>query len=163
VLGRLIELSGMSRVEIGERLGGGPHLVRRILTGETELKARHVVEIAELIGVRPIEFFHIVFADERHEPSPLIKKLGAMAEKLDAIRAGALAAGAGRSDLGGRGQGRGLAEEAAGARRAGRDAQRGARLVGPARRNAAGAGRNRSRWASYVGVRRRRGLRGAAT
>jgi transcriptional regulator with XRE-family HTH domain len=90
VLGRLIKLSGMSRVEIGERLGGGPHLVRRILSGETELKARHVVEIAELIGVRPIEYFRIVFADESHEPSPLIRKLGAMAAELNGYRAGAL-------------------------------------------------------------------------
>jgi transcriptional regulator with XRE-family HTH domain len=90
VLGKLIQLSDMTRVEIGERLGGGPHLVRRILNGDTELKARHVLEIAELIGIRPIEFFHIVFEGEPARPSPLIEKMGDLAAELDAYRAGAM-------------------------------------------------------------------------
>ena len=90
VLGKLIQLSDMTRVEIGERLGGGPHLVRRILNGETDLKARHILEIAELIGIRPLEFFHIVFEDEPARPSPLIEKLGDLAAELDAYRAGAM-------------------------------------------------------------------------
>jgi transcriptional regulator with XRE-family HTH domain len=90
VLGKLIQLSDMTRVEIGERLGGGPHLVRRILNGDTELKARHILEIAELIGIRPIEYFHIVFEGEPAKPSPLIEKLGELAAELDAYRAGAL-------------------------------------------------------------------------
>lgn len=90
VLGKLIQLSDMTRVEIGERLGGGPHLVRRILNGDTELKARHILEIAELIGIRPIEFFHIVFEGEPARPSPLIEKMGDLAAELDAYRAGAL-------------------------------------------------------------------------
>jgi hypothetical protein len=90
VLGKLIQLSDMTRVEIGERLGGGPHLVRRILHGDTELKARHILEIAELIGIRPIEFFHIVFEGEPARPSPLIEKMGDLAAELDAYRAGAM-------------------------------------------------------------------------
>jgi hypothetical protein len=93
VLGKLIQLSDMSRVEIGERLGGGPHLVRRILSGDSELKARHILEIAELIGIRPIEFFHIVFEDKPGAPSPLIQKMGDMAAELDAYRTGALGGG----------------------------------------------------------------------
>jgi len=87
VLGRLIELSGMRRLEIGERLGGGPHLVRWILSGETELKARHVVEIAELIGVRPIEYFRIVFDDESREPSPLIRAVSWMRRRPKNVKA----------------------------------------------------------------------------
>jgi transcriptional regulator with XRE-family HTH domain len=90
VLGKLIQLSDMTRVEIGERLGGGPHLVRRILNGDTELKARHILEIAELIGIWPIEFFHIVFEGEPAKPSPLIEKMGELAAELDSYRAGAL-------------------------------------------------------------------------
>jgi transcriptional regulator with XRE-family HTH domain len=90
VLGKLIQLSDMTRVEIGARLGGGPHLVRRILNGDSELKARHILEIAELIGIRPIEYFHIVFEGEPAKPSPLIEKLGELAAELDAYRAGAL-------------------------------------------------------------------------
>src|ERR1700680_2189917 len=89
VLGKLIQLSDMTRVEIGERLGGGPHLVRRILNGETDLKARHILEIAELIGIRPIEFLHIVFEGEPAKPSPLIEKMGDLAAELDAYRTGA--------------------------------------------------------------------------
>lgn len=92
VLGKLIQLSDLSRVEIGEHLGGGPHLVRRILSGDSELKARHILEIAELIGIRPIEFFHIVFEHEPAEPSPLIRKMGDIVAELDAYRSGALGA-----------------------------------------------------------------------
>ncbi|HVR09521.1 MAG TPA: hypothetical protein VMW75_15865, partial [Thermoanaerobaculia bacterium] len=69
VLGKLIQLSGRNRAQIGEHLGGGPHQVRRLLSGESELHARHILEIAGLIGIRPIEFFHIVFEDEPAEPS----------------------------------------------------------------------------------------------
>ena len=90
VLGKLIRLSDMTRVEIGERLGGGPHLVRRILNGDTELKARHILEIADLIGIRPLEFFHIVFEGEPAKPSPLIEKMGDLAAELEAYRAGAM-------------------------------------------------------------------------
>ena len=109
VLGKLIQLSDMTRVEIGERLGGGPHLVRRILNGDTELKARHILEIAELIGIRPLEFFHIVFEGEPARPSPLIEKMGELAAELDSYRAGALGrereAGEGRPAAGARTQG----------------------------------------------------------
>src|ERR1700692_1619802 len=109
VLGKLIQLSDMTRVEIGERLGGGPHLVRRILNGETDLKARHILEIAELIGIRPLEFFHIVFEGEPATPSPLIEKMGDLAAELDAYRAGALGREreAGEQRPGGGGAGRG--------------------------------------------------------
>jgi hypothetical protein len=92
VLGKLIQLSEVSRVKIGDHLGGGPHLVRRILSGDSELKARHILEIAELIGIRPIEFFHIVFGDEPGEPSPLIQKMGVIVAELDGYRTGALGA-----------------------------------------------------------------------
>jgi transcriptional regulator with XRE-family HTH domain len=109
VLGKLIQLSDMTRVEIGERLGGGPHLVRRILNGDTELKARHILEIAELIGIRPLEFFHIVFEGEPAKPSPLIEKMGDLAAELDAYRAGAMGrereVAEGRSAAGARAQG----------------------------------------------------------
>jgi hypothetical protein len=105
VLGKLIEVSEMTRVEIGERLGGGPHLVRRILAGDSELKVRHILEIAELIGIRPIEFFHIVFDGAPGDPSPLIKKLGAMADELGSYHAGAV------------GRDRGPARDQAGPRR----------------------------------------------
>ena len=109
VLGKLIQLSDMTRVEIGERLGGGPHLVRRILNGDTELKARHILEIAELIGIRPLEFFHIVFEGEPARPSPLIEKMGELAAELDSYRAGAMGrereAGEGRPAAGARTRG----------------------------------------------------------
>lgn len=134
VLGKLIQLSDMTRVEIGERLGGGPHLVRRILNGDTELKARHILEIAELIGIRPIEFFHIVFEGEPARPSPLIEKMGDLAAELDAYRAGAMgrereaeeqrpAAGGGRQGAQGAQAGKG-ARRRAGGRKSGTKVKR---------------------------------------
>jgi transcriptional regulator with XRE-family HTH domain len=122
VLGKLIQLSDMTRVEIGERLGGGPHLVRRILNGDTELKARHILEIAELIGIRPIEFLHIVFEGEPAKPSPLIEKMGDLAAELDAYRAGAMGrereATEGRAPVGARTPARKRPRRRAGGRKA---------------------------------------------
>jgi hypothetical protein len=133
LLGRLIELSGMSRVAIGERLGGGPHLVRRILAGDSELKVRHILESGELIGVHPSEFFHILFKDPPAEPSPLIRKMDAIVAELDGYRAGA------------RGQAR--APEAGGTGAA-EGARAGAQKAGSGRKGRRGGGGGRRRRAT---------------
>lgn len=78
-LSHLIELSGMSRREVEKRLleqGCGTDL-GRLLSGRLDLKLRHIVDICRVIGIYPLEFFHIVWKDSEQR-SPLLQRLEAL-------------------------------------------------------------------------------------
>jgi hypothetical protein len=78
-LSHLIELSGLSRREVERRLleqGCGTDL-GRLLGGRLDLKLRHVLDICRVIGIYPLEFFHMVFKDSEQR-SPLLQRLEAL-------------------------------------------------------------------------------------
>lgn len=78
-LSHLIEFSGMSRRQVEKRLleeGCGTDL-GRLLSGRLDLKLRHVVDICRVIGIYPLEFFHIVFRDSEQR-SPFLQRLEGM-------------------------------------------------------------------------------------
>jgi hypothetical protein len=78
-LSHFIELSGLSRREVERRLleqGCGTDL-GRLLSGRLDLKLRHIVDICRVIGIYPLEFFHIVFKDSEQR-SPLLQRLEAL-------------------------------------------------------------------------------------
>jgi hypothetical protein len=75
-LAHLIELSGSSRREVERRLveeGCGTDM-GRLLSGRLDLKLRHVLDICRVIGVHPLEFFHMVWK-EPEQRSPLLQRL----------------------------------------------------------------------------------------
>jgi hypothetical protein len=75
----LIDLSGMSRREIENRLslqGSGVDLTR-LLAGRFEIKLRHILDITKVIGLHPLEFFRLIF-QEPEERSPLLQRVEAV-------------------------------------------------------------------------------------
>jgi hypothetical protein len=75
----LIDLSGLSRREIERRLsqqGGGIDLTR-LLTGRFEIKLRHLLDVAHVIGIHPLELFRLCFR-EPPAPSPLLVRVKAV-------------------------------------------------------------------------------------
>jgi transcriptional regulator with XRE-family HTH domain len=75
----LIDLSGLSRREIEKRLsaqGSGVDLTR-LLAGRFEIKLRHILDIAQVIDIHPLEFFRLTFK-EPEERSPLLQRVEAV-------------------------------------------------------------------------------------
>jgi hypothetical protein len=64
-LRHLIELSGLSRREVKRRLVelGSDTDLARLLSGRLDVKLRHVLELGHVLGIHPLEFFHIVFKE----------------------------------------------------------------------------------------------------
>jgi hypothetical protein len=78
-LNDLIELSGLSRREVEQRLveqGRGTDLAR-LLSGRLDLKLRHVLDLCRVLGIHPLEFFRMVFKEPERQ-SPFIQRLEAL-------------------------------------------------------------------------------------
>jgi hypothetical protein len=75
-LGALIDLSGLSRRQIEQRLsahGRGIDLTR-LLNGRFEIKVRHVFDLSDALGCHPLEIFRLVLG-EPQERSPLLQRI----------------------------------------------------------------------------------------
>jgi len=79
-LRNLIELSGLSRREVENRLldlGCGTDLGRLLVSGRLDIKLRHIVDILGVIEIHPLEFF-IMVCERPRERSPLLGRLEAI-------------------------------------------------------------------------------------
>lgn len=59
LLRQAIRAAGLSVSEVERRLGAGPKALRRIFSGQVDLKLKHVVAILRIIGMSQEEFFAI--------------------------------------------------------------------------------------------------------
>jgi transcriptional regulator with XRE-family HTH domain len=59
LLKQAIRAAGLSVSEVERRLGAGPKALRRIFSGQVDLKLKHVVAILRIIGMTQEEFFAI--------------------------------------------------------------------------------------------------------
>ncbi len=59
LLKQAIRAAGLSVSEVERRLGAGPKALRRIFSGQVDLKLRHVIAILRIIGMSQEEFFAI--------------------------------------------------------------------------------------------------------
>ena len=75
----LIDLSMLSRREIERRLAafGGAIDLNRLLAGRSGIQLRHLLDILQVIGIEPQEFFHLTFK-EPPQRSVLLQRLGAV-------------------------------------------------------------------------------------
>jgi transcriptional regulator with XRE-family HTH domain len=76
LLKQAIRAAGLSVSEVERRLGAGPKALRRIFSGQVDLKLKHVVAILRIIGMSQEEFFAIAarpkqrpYAAPHHPPS----------------------------------------------------------------------------------------------
>lgn len=75
LLKAVIKLSEIPTAEIERRIGQSPGYIWRLLSGTFELKLRRILEILEVIELRPAEFFRLAYPEETAPPSPTGKKL----------------------------------------------------------------------------------------
>jgi transcriptional regulator with XRE-family HTH domain len=59
LLKQAIRAAGLSVSEVERRLGAGPKALRRIFSGQVDLKLKHVIAILRIIGMSQEEFFAI--------------------------------------------------------------------------------------------------------
>jgi hypothetical protein len=59
VLRHAIRAAGLSVSEVERRLGAGPKSLRRVFSGQVDLKFKHVVAVLRIIGMSQEEFFAI--------------------------------------------------------------------------------------------------------
>jgi transcriptional regulator with XRE-family HTH domain len=67
LLKQAIRAAGLSVSEVERRLGAGPKALRRIFSGQVDLKLKHIVAILRIIGMSQEEFFAIG-SRPRHRP-----------------------------------------------------------------------------------------------
>jgi transcriptional regulator with XRE-family HTH domain len=61
LLRRMVGLCGASNRGVEEKLGVSYGYLSRLFAGAIELKARHVFEICEVLGVDPAELFQVAY------------------------------------------------------------------------------------------------------
>lgn len=61
LLDALIQATGASREELERRLESSPGYVRRVLSGEVELKLRHILAILRGLEIEPALFFQTLY------------------------------------------------------------------------------------------------------
>jgi len=72
LLKELIARSGRTQREIERALGVGHGWLRLLLTGKSELKVRHIFDLAPLLGFTPAQFFHQAYPEsEGREAEPV--------------------------------------------------------------------------------------------
>ncbi len=71
LLRQAIRAAGLSVSEVERRLGAGPKALRRIFSGQVDLKLKHIVAILRIIGMSQEEFFAIASRPkQRPHPQP---------------------------------------------------------------------------------------------
>jgi hypothetical protein len=65
VLRHAIRAAGLTVTEVERRLGNGPKSLRRIFTGEVDLKFKHVIVVLRVLGLSQEEFFIIAARHRR--------------------------------------------------------------------------------------------------
>jgi transcriptional regulator with XRE-family HTH domain len=78
MLRTVIRLSDYTNRDIERRLGFSGGYLSRLFGGQVEIKVSHILNVLEIIGMYPSEFFQIAFPPAEGEPSPVMKKLLAM-------------------------------------------------------------------------------------
>jgi hypothetical protein len=71
VLRQAIRAAGLSVSEVERRLGAGPKSLRRVFSGQVDLKFKHVVAVLRIIGMPHEEFFAIAARRRRQRAQPL--------------------------------------------------------------------------------------------
>jgi len=75
VLRSAIRLSDFSNRDIERKLGFSGGYLSRLFGGAIDIKMSHILDVCEIIGLYPHEFFQMAFPPEQGEPSPLMKKI----------------------------------------------------------------------------------------
>ena len=72
LLKQAIRAAGLSVSEVERRLGAGPKALRRIFSGQVDLKLKHIVAILRIIEMSQEEFFAIASRPKHrpHAPQP---------------------------------------------------------------------------------------------
>lgn len=71
LLRNAIRLSGVTNRKIERQLGMSQGSLSRLLAGGIELKVKHILEIVEILGLPPGQFFQIAYPEEAQPTSAL--------------------------------------------------------------------------------------------
>ena len=82
VLRSAIRLSEYSNRDLERKLGFSGGYLSRLFGGQIDIKMSHILNVLDLIGLYPSEFFQMAFPPGQSEPSPLMKKILDMAPQL---------------------------------------------------------------------------------
>lgn len=75
VLRRVMRLMDVSYRDVERRLGLSPSYLSRLFAGSIELRLQHILDITQVLGLRPDEFFQIAFPKPPDPPSEAFASL----------------------------------------------------------------------------------------
>lgn len=84
LLRNAIRLSGVTNRAIERHLGMSQGSLSRLLAGGIELKVKHILEIVEILGLPPGEFFRIAYPEEAQPTSALQAFQKALGQRTEA-------------------------------------------------------------------------------
>jgi transcriptional regulator with XRE-family HTH domain len=61
LLRTLARVRGLTNCDLERRAGYSVSLLSRLFRGKVELKVRHVLQVCQALGIRPEEFFQLVY------------------------------------------------------------------------------------------------------
>jgi transcriptional regulator with XRE-family HTH domain len=68
LLKQVIRTAGLSVSEVERRLGAGPKALRRIFSGDVDLKLKHILAILRILNVAQEDFFALAARQKRTAP-----------------------------------------------------------------------------------------------
>lgn len=68
LLKQAVRAAGLSVSEVERRLGAGPKALRRIFSGQVDLKLKHIIAILRILGLSQEQYFAIAARPKRAQP-----------------------------------------------------------------------------------------------
>jgi transcriptional regulator with XRE-family HTH domain len=76
-----MRILGVTNRDIERKLGLSPSYLSRLYSGGIELKAEHLIEIPQAMGLEPAEFFHLAYP-RKTQPSRAAEQLRQVIREL---------------------------------------------------------------------------------
>ena len=86
LLEALIQVIGLSREEVEQRLDASPGYLNRLLSGRVELKLRHILAILRVLEIEPSLFFHTLYPEAGPEGGTV--RIDELRQRLESLGLG---------------------------------------------------------------------------
>lgn len=85
VLRVAMRILDVSNRDIEKALGLSYGYLSRLFSGSIELKVEHVLQIVEVLGLSPAEFFHLAYPSKPSPPSESFRRMRAILEGFNPV------------------------------------------------------------------------------
>jgi hypothetical protein len=85
LLRQAIKVSDFNSRDVERRLGFSGGYLSRLFGGQIEIKINHILDVLDVIGLYPHEFFQMAFPERAEKPSPVLQRLQEMTQGIQPV------------------------------------------------------------------------------